>query len=80
MIDFATRDDLKSLSGYQKPETVMRFLRDQRIPFIVGKDGWPRVLSAVINERLGGQITPAPREPRLRLPQNGSNPAARHAL
>jgi len=63
-------EELKRLTGLERPSAIRRFLARQRIPFMVGADGWPRVLHAIILERLGGQIAPPTNEPRLRL-RNG---------
>lgn len=71
IIETATKEELKSLTGLQRPFAIRNYLTGQRIPFMTGADGWPRVLRAIIMERLGGQITPPPaREPQLRL-RNG---------
>lgn len=62
-----THAELSELSGYRRPAAVRRWLERQRIPFIVGGDGWPRVAEKTIMERLGfKQSTPKP-EPQLRL-------------
>jgi hypothetical protein len=39
-----TRDELVELTGYRRPHTITRWLRDNVIQFYVGADGWPRVL------------------------------------
>ena len=70
MLNTATKEDLKSLTGLERPHAIRRFLARQRIPFMVGADGWPRVLNAIIMEKLGGQIAPPTHEPQLRL-RNG---------
>lgn len=69
-LDTASPDELKRLTGLERPSAIRRFLTNQRIPFMVGADGWPRVLHAIIMERLGGQIKPPVTEPQLRL-RNG---------
>ncbi len=67
MLETATPEELKRLTGLERPSAIKRFLTQQRIPFMVGADGWPRVLHAIIMERLGGQVMPpAAAEPRLR--------------
>ncbi|CAB1369327.1 DUF4224 domain-containing protein [Denitratisoma oestradiolicum] len=58
---------LRELTGLQRPSSIRRWLDEQRIPYLVGADGWPRVLHSVIAERMGGVIVPQPPEPRLRL-------------
>lgn len=70
MIDTASHDELKRLTGLERPSAIRRYLIKERIPFMVGADGWPRVLQAIIMERLGGQLNPPAPEPQLRL-RNG---------
>lgn len=60
------RDTLISITGLQRRSAVRRWLDRHAIPYLVGADGWPRVLQAVMMERLGGQVPQIP-EPRLRL-------------
>lgn len=67
---FLTTDHLRELTGLQRPSSVRRWLDEQHIPYLVGADGWPRVLQAVILERMSGVIVPNLSEPRLRL-RNG---------
>ena len=45
----------------------MRWLDSERIPYLVGADGWPKVSAVVVDSRLGaiGQK----HEPQLRLAQ-----------
>lgn len=68
-LDTTTPEELKRLTGLERPSAIKRFLTRQRIPYMVGADGWPRVLHAIIVQRLGGQVTP-PEEPKLIL-RNG---------
>ncbi|WP_153116335.1 DUF4224 domain-containing protein [Rhodocyclus tenuis] len=63
-------DALIQLTGLRRPSAVRRWLERERIPYVVGADGWPRVLQALIIERLGGHAAPPVAEPRLRL-RNG---------
>lgn len=69
-IDIASPDDLKTLTGLLRPHAIRRYLDDEGIPYMIGADGWPRVLQAVLLERLGGQQRPLTEEPKLRL-RNG---------
>lgn len=69
MLDTTTPEELKRLTGLERPSAIKRFLTRQRIPYMVGADGWPRVLNAILMQRLGGHVTP-PAEPQLRL-RNG---------
>ena len=43
-------DELQLLSGYKQPSKVIRFLKDNRIPFVVGSDGKPRTTNDMLNE------------------------------
>jgi len=59
---------LAEITGLQRPSAVRRWLDRERIPYVVGADGWPRVLEAIMMERMGGKVAPpATREPQLRL-------------
>lgn len=66
-MNILTKSDLMELTGLQRPAAIKRWLERQRIPYMVGADGWPRVLQALIMNRLGVKTeAPAP-EPQLRL-------------
>ena len=60
-----TKTELAELSGRNRPAAIKRWLDHERIPYIVGADGWPKVSAVVIDSRLGaiGQK----HEPQLRL-------------
>jgi hypothetical protein len=60
------RDTLIDITGLKRRSAVRRWLDRQGIPYLVGADGWPRVLQAVMMERLGAQAPQIP-EPKLRL-------------
>lgn len=59
------RDKLKSLCGKSRSDAVIRWLDDQRIPYLIGADGWPRVAEEVIDLRLG--VINTKHKPRLNL-------------
>jgi hypothetical protein len=68
IVDTLTRNELKDLTGLQRAFAVRGFLTREKIPFMTGSDGWPRVLRDVILRKLGGQSLPySIPEPRLRL-------------
>lgn len=69
---FLSDVELRELSGYQKRSAQIRWLEAQGIAFLIGGDGLPKVLRAVVIARLGGTLAVAPevREPRLRLPSS----------
>jgi hypothetical protein len=71
LLDIVSPDDLRRLTGLRRSFAVKNYLKRHHIPYLEGADGWPRVLYAVIAERLGVSIAPPPaREPQLRL-RNG---------
>lgn len=49
LVDF---EDLQLLSGFKQPSKVCRFLKDNRIPFVIGSDGKPRTTDDMLNEAL----------------------------
>ncbi len=62
-----SRLDLQELSGRQRPDAIRRWLDAQRIPYLDGADGWPRVLSAIIQARMGQPASAPASRPRLKL-------------
>jgi len=62
---FLTADELKTLTGMQRPSAQVRWLRAHRWPFEVNALGDPVVLRSVAVARLGGSTQ---NEPKLRLP------------
>lgn len=63
---FLTRIELHDLIGTERPATARRWLDGQHIPYLVGIDGWPRVLRSEILHRLGSKESAKP-TPQLRL-------------
>ena len=41
---FLTQSELIEMTGYQKHQAQQRWLKAQRIPFLIGGDGMPRVM------------------------------------
>lgn len=73
VLDMTSQQELRQFTGLTRPSAIKRFLLLRRIPFIVGADGWPRVLRPVLISMLGGKAeypTEPTNEPRLRL-RNG---------
>ena len=64
---FLLRPEIIELSGLHRQSAVCRWLDRQGIQYLVGADGWPRVLRSAIMERLGGQIVPHTAQPELIL-------------
>lgn len=63
---FLTTDELKALTGTARPKIAMRWLKREGFVYMVGVDGWPRVLRTAVLARLG-EKAPTPSEPRLHL-------------
>ena len=70
MSNIMDKSELIALTGLQRPSAIRRWLEAQRIPYMLGADGWPRVLQALIMARLGGKAEAPRPEPQLRL-RNG---------
>jgi hypothetical protein len=60
------KKQLIALVRSPRKKAVIGWLDQQRIPYLVGADGWPRVSAAVISARLGETVQSKP-EPRLRF-------------
>lgn len=63
---FLTESELQTLSGKVKPSAQMRWLKAEKIAYITGGDGKPKVLRDLVVARLGGTGQTRP-EPQLRL-------------
>ena len=61
---FLTDAELIALTGYQRPAFVIRWLSQYGYRFEIAANGWPRVLRAVVEARLGNLQR---HEPRLNL-------------
>ena len=61
---FLTEEELKDLTGYQRPKAIMRWLKEHGYRFEVSAYGWPKVLRDAVCARLGIQT---PNSPRLNL-------------
>lgn len=46
-----TRDELKEISGYKQKSAIAAWLRENRYPFELDKDGWPKVPRIVYEAR-----------------------------
>ena len=62
MLETATPEELKRLTGLERPSAIKRFLTQQQIPYMVGADGWPRVYTLAAKAGLVGA-----QDPRLHL-------------
>ncbi len=60
-----TREELRELTGRRTAAAQIRWLREQRIPHLIGADGRPKVLRSTLLAMLGGIGHTA--EPRLKL-------------
>jgi len=63
---FLTEEELRAVSGKQKPSAQLRWLIAEKVPHMVGGDGKPKVLREKMLERLTGEQHTRP-EPKLRL-------------
>lgn len=63
---FLTEAELQTLSGKVKPSAQVRWLKTEKIAYILGGDGKPKVLRDLVVARLGGTGQTRP-EPQLRL-------------
>jgi hypothetical protein len=61
---FLTDQELKDLTGYERPKAVRKWLDENGYRYDVAQTGWPRVLRDAVCARLG---QPSKREPRLNL-------------
>lgn len=49
---FLTTDELTELTGYKRPTSMIRWLKENQFGFTVAADGYPRVLSEHVQIRL----------------------------
>lgn len=45
---FMTRDELVEMTGARRSSSICQWLKDQKLPFRLGRDNWPRVLRSVV--------------------------------
>ena len=45
---FLTRDELVEMTGARRSSSICQWLKDQKLPFRLGRDNWPRVLRSVV--------------------------------
>ena len=69
---FMTRDELVEMTGARRSSSICQWLKDQKLPFRLGRDNWPRVLRSVkrtprsigsTGARVGARGTPAGETP-----------------
>jgi len=48
---FLTRDELRELSGYKQKSAIARWLAENRYPFELDKDDWPKVPRIAVEAR-----------------------------
>lgn len=66
MLRFLSPDELKDLTGFERPAAQRRWLTDNEFPFVEGGDGTPKVLEQIVLQRLGG-TQQKKKGPQLRL-------------
>ena len=59
-----TRNELFEISGYKRASYQIGWLTKNSYPFEVAADGYPRVLTSYVNNRLGGLVTSTPKVKR----------------
>jgi hypothetical protein len=51
--DILTEDELTLLSGAGTRPTMIRWLMDNRVPYLLARSGWPRVHRKALEEVMG---------------------------
>ena len=51
-MNLATRQDLRDLTGYRRPSRIAAMLGRLHVPYVLGRDGWPRVAQAQVDRLL----------------------------
>ena len=64
---FLTPAELHNLTGAKHKAKVRRWLTENRYPYDVGVDGWPRVLRSYLERRLAGAVPLPTTRPKLQL-------------
>jgi hypothetical protein len=65
---FLSKPELHELTGYIRPSAQAKWLARADYPFEIGADGYPRVLSACVERRLGGLLSTSPKLTKHRTP------------
>lgn len=58
---FLSKDELRDLTGYQKPSLQKRWLTDRAWPYEENAAGYPKVLRSIVEKRMGGSTESARR-------------------
>ena len=53
---FMTRDELVEMTGARRSSSICQWLKDQKLPFRLGRDNWPRVLRSVVLIHFGDSL------------------------
>lgn len=68
MSDYLSHAELQDWSELERKGAIRRWLERNKIPYIPGGSGWPRVLRCVRDQRQGSLTIAKPNpEPQLRL-------------
>ncbi len=68
MSDYLSHQELKDWSELERPTAILRWLNREKIPYIMGGAGWPRVMRCIRDQRQGSlTIGKINSEPQLRL-------------
>lgn len=62
---FLSIDELQTLTGYQRPNCMIRWLRENGFVFTVAADGYPRILVDHVKGRLMTDFKTKRSEPNL---------------
>jgi len=62
---FLSLEELRTLTGYQRPTCMIRWLRENGFVFTVAADGYPRLLVEHVRTRLTGERVRKRTEPDL---------------
>ena len=54
---FLSRTELQEMTGYKRPSSMRRWLGENGYNYEVARDGYPRVLRAAVEMKLGGTET-----------------------
>lgn len=58
---FLSKDEIRDLTGYQKPSLQKRWLTDRSWPYEEDAAGYPKVLRALAEKRMGLSVSTATR-------------------
>lgn len=57
MHDIIPFNELKDLAGRKKPSLVIAWLRDNGVPFLIARNGYPKVHRLALAARMGAPVS-----------------------